>query len=114
MTINVGPGTHRPTNGTPIAVIDSRNVALIGAGRGKTVFECGSFGDEDAPCSYMNFQIRSSSSVFVSGVTFSHCGPITSAVYISTSENIVIRDCEFRSAFILLTVEIAIQFVNTS
>ena len=94
--VYIGPGTFRPINGVAIAVIDSRNVSLVGAGRGQTVFECGRYGENDTPCSYMNFQIRNSSSVSVSGITFTQCGPITSAVYISTSENVVIRDCEFR------------------
>ena len=96
VTVYIGPGRHRPTNEAPIAVIDSRNIALIGSGVGQTMFECGRFGDEDAPCSYMNFQIRNSSSVFVSGITFTRCGPITSAVYMSTSESVVITNCEFR------------------
>ena len=96
ITIYVGAGTYKPTNGSALAVINSWNIALIGSGRDRTHFECGAYGDNDSPCSYMNFQIRTSSNVYVRGFTFTRCGPITSAVYIATSNNIIFEDCEFR------------------
>lgn len=76
-----------------IVIINSQNVALIGDG---VEFECGAYGEQDLPCSYMNFQIRSSRNVYVRGFTFTRCGPITSSVYIATSTHIVFEDCTFR------------------
>ena len=93
VTISIGPGTYAPANGSPVVVINSRNIALIGAGSGETVFECGAYGDNDRPCDYMNFQIRNSSHVYIKGITFTRCGPITSAVYIGSSEHVVFEDC---------------------
>ena len=92
----VGAGIYRPANEDAIAIIDSTNVQLVGAGGGRTVFQCGRYGDGDAPCSYMNFQIRNSAYVYLSNMAFTLCGPITSAVYISTSDHVVVKDCEFR------------------
>ena len=77
-------------------IINSRNITLIGSGKGSTRLVCGRFGSEDQPCSYRNFQIRNSSYVHVYGVTFTQCGPITSAVYISDSEFVVFEDCSFQ------------------
>ena len=96
LTIYVGAGIYRPANEDAIAIIDSRNVQLIGAGVGQTVFLCGRYGEEDTACSYMNFQIRNSKYVYVSNITFTRCGPITSAVYISSSDYVVVKDCQFR------------------
>lgn len=96
LTIYIGPGTYKPTNEVAIAVIDSSNISLVGAGGSQTVFQCGGYKDGDSPCSYMNFQIRASRYVFVSGFTFTRCGPITSAFYISSSDHVVIKDCVFR------------------
>ncbi|CAI8022052.1 hypothetical protein GBAR_LOCUS12976 [Geodia barretti] len=96
LTIYVGAGIYRPANQDAIGIIDSRNVQLIGAGVGQTVFWCGLYGEEDTACSYMNFQIRNSKYVYLSNMTFTRCGPITSAVYISSSDYVVVKDCQFR------------------
>ena len=97
LLISVGAGIHRPTGNSAITVIDSNNITITGSGQGKTIFNCGNYGeDKDFPCSYMNLQIRNSINVRVSGFTFTRCGPITSAVYIASSEYVVIEQCEFR------------------
>jgi hypothetical protein len=96
ITIYIGAGIYAPANGSPVAVINSRNIALIGAGSGDTQFECGAYGENDSPCDYMNFQIRNSSHVYIKGITFTRCGPITSAIYIASSEHIVFEDCVLR------------------
>ena len=84
-----------------MAVINSRNITLIGASSDETVFECGAYGDNDRPCDYMNFQIRNSSHVYIKGITFTRCGPITSAVYIASSEHIIIEDCVLRLVYVI-------------
>lgn len=92
--IHIAPGTYRLNNRTRI--LNSNRVALLGAGVGKTRFICGTFGEEDTLCEYMNFQIRNSSHVYVSGVTFTRCGPITSIVYVAESDFVIFQDCAFR------------------
>lgn len=77
-------------------IINSMNVAIIGAGAEQTVFNCGEFGDTDRVCDYMNFQIRNSTRVYVTEVTFTRCGPITSSVYVAFSNNIYFENCVFR------------------
>ena len=94
VTIYIAPGTYRLSG--RLLIINSQRVALIGSGREETRLVCGAFGDADLPCSYMNFQIRSSSYVFVSGLTFTLCGPITSAVYISDSAFVTFENCAFQ------------------
>ena len=96
VTIYIGAGTYTPTNNSAIAVINSQSIALIGSGKDQTYLECGAYEETDRPCSYMNFQIRSSSNVYVKGITFTRCGPITSAVYIASSEHVMFEDCDFR------------------
>ena len=94
LVIYLGPGTYVLTGSEQ--VIDSVGVALIGAGPDKTVFTCGEFGDSDRVCDYMNFQIRNSSYVYVTGILFTRCGPITSAVYVAFSDNIYFDNCVFQ------------------
>ena len=94
ITVYLVPGTYRLSG--RLLVVNSQRVALIGSGKEETRLVCGAFGDADLPCSYMNFQIRSSSYVLVSGLTFTGCGPITSAVYISDSTFVTFENCAFQ------------------
>lgn len=94
ITVYLGPGTYRLRG--RLLVVNSQRVALIGSGKEETRLVCGAFGDADLPCSYMNFQIRSSSYVLVSGLTFTGCGPITSPVYISESTFVTFENCAFQ------------------
>lgn len=91
LRVNLQPGTYVLTGSEQI--INSVNVSIIGPG---AVFNCGEFGITDRVCDYMNFQIRNSTNVYVSGITFTRCGPITSSTYIAFSENIYFRNCVFR------------------
>ena len=92
--VMVAPGVYNLTGS--FSIIDAERVSIVGAGTSSTMFTCGAFGDADSPCSYMNFQISNSSYVSVSGVTFMHCGPITSNVYISDANFVSFKDCVFR------------------
>lgn len=94
LRVNLQPGTYILTGSEQI--INSVNVSIIGAGADKTVFHCGEFGDTDRACDYMNFQIRNSTNVYLSGVTFTRCGPITSSAYVALSDNIYFKNCVFR------------------
>ena len=91
LRVNLQPGTYVLTGSEQI--INSVNVSIIGPG---AVFNCGEFGITDRVCDYMNFQIRHSTNVYVSGIAFTRCGPITSSAYIAFSENIYFRNCVFR------------------
>ena len=92
----VGAGTYKTISESAVAVINSENVTIVGSGQGQTFFHCGGYEESDSPCSYMNFQIRNSTNVYVRGITFTRCGPITSAVYIASSQSVTFEDCEFR------------------
>ena len=95
LRVNLQPGTYVLTGSEQI--INSVNVSMIGvAGVEETVLSCGEFGDLDRVCDYMNFQIRNSTNVYMSEVTFTHCGPITSAAYVAFSDNIYFENCVFR------------------
>ena len=94
LVVNIAPGIY-VLDGA-LQILDSQRVALVGAGMDSTFFNCGEFGELDSACSYMNFQIRNSSDVHVSGITFTRCGPITSSVYIAESEFVVFKDCAWR------------------
>ena len=94
LVVSLLPGTYVLTGSQQI--IDSVNVSILGAGAEQTVLNCGEFGDTDRVCDYMNFQIRNSTNVYISGITFTRCGPITSAVYVAFSDNIYFEGCVFR------------------
>lgn len=94
LQLNLGPGVYRSINESNM-IFDSYNVALIGAGVSETFFVCGRNGSEDSPCDYRNFQIVNSSHIYISGITFSGCGPITSSVYIALSNFVFIQGCLF-------------------
>ena len=96
LRVNLQPGRYILTGSE--LVINSVNVSIIGAGAEQTVFNCGEFGDSDRVCDYMNFQIRNSINVYVSGVTFTRCGPITSSTYVAFSDNIYFKNCVFRDS----------------
>ena len=94
LVVELGEGTYVLTGSQQI--INSVGVAIIGAGPDKTILQCGEFGDEDKVCDYMNLQIRNSTDVVLRGLTFTRCGPITSALYIALSDNVYLQDCVFR------------------
>ena len=93
LVVELGAGTYVLTGSQQI--INSINVSIVGAGADRTVFNCGEFGESDRVCDYMNFQIRNSTNVYVSGITFTRCGPITSSVYVALSDNIYFEKCVF-------------------
>ncbi len=92
--VHVGPGVYRSTNLTT-RVVESERVAILGAGPSRTIILCGANGTADVPCKFPNFQIRSSSHVLVSGVTFTGCGPVTSSLYVATSDYVFLENCVF-------------------
>ena len=94
VVVELSPGTYNLSGG--LGIVNSVDVAILGAGPEKSIFTCGEFGDNDRVCDYMNFQIRNSSSVYINGVTFTRCGPITSAVYVAFSDDIYFDNCVFR------------------
>lgn len=95
LVIYLSPGTYRQ-NGT-LVLSNVQRVAIIGAGMDLSMIHCGTFGAEDnTPCSYLNFQIRNSTYVYLSGVTFTRCGPIASNVYVAESSFLFFKDCAFR------------------
>lgn len=94
VAIYLGPGTHVLYNAT--AVINSQRVAIIGAGEEFTFVHCGTYLEDDTVCEFKNFQVRNSTFVYISGITFTRCGPITSNVYIAFSNHVYIENCSFR------------------
>lgn len=76
-------------------ISNSNNIAIVGAGISRTIIVCGRNGSDDVSCDYPNFQITNSSHVYVSGVTFTGCGPITSSFYIGVSDFVYIDSCSF-------------------
>lgn len=92
--IELGPGVYRAVNESNM-ISDSQNIALIGAGISKTLFVCGTNGSEEILCDYQNPRIANSSHVYISGITFTGCGPITSSFYVGTSDFVVIENCSF-------------------
>ena len=93
VAIYLGPGLQRLTSAT--AVINSRRVAIIGSGEGVTFMNCGSYLETDRVCQFTNFQVRNSTFVLITGITFTRCGPITSSVYIAFSNHLYIENCSF-------------------
>ena len=94
LVIHLSPGRYTFTNTTTVA--DAERVALMGAGVESTIAVCGKYLDVDEICDYRNFQIRRSSHVYIYGITFSQCGPITSNVYIAKSNFVFFNECRFR------------------
>ena len=94
LVITIAPGTYVLIGA--LQILDSERVALIGAGMDSTFFNCGESGESDSACSYMNFQIRNSSYVHISRITFTRCGPITSSVYVAESEFVFFDSCAWR------------------
>lgn len=94
LVIRVAPGTIQLTGS--VLILNSHRVAILGSGVDSTFFHCGTFGNEDMLCAYMNLQIRKSSHVYLSGVTFTQCGPITSSLYVADSDHVFVEDCAFR------------------
>ena len=95
VVVHLAPGHYSAVNGS-VQVLNSERVAIVGSGAESTFFHCGALGDDDAPCAYLNFQIRRSSHVYVSGMTFTQCGPITSIVYVAETDFLFFKDCVFR------------------
>lgn len=92
LVVYLSPGMYHLGGGLPL--INAHRVAIIG---NSSTVSCGAFGKEnDRPCSYMNFQIRNSTYVYVSGITFTRCGPVTSSVYVADSSYLFFKDCAFR------------------
>lgn len=92
LVVYLSPGMYHLGGGLPL--INAHRVAIIG---NSSTVSCGVFGKEnDQPCSYMNFQIRNSTYVYVSGITFTRCGPVTSNVYVADSSYLFFKDCAFR------------------
>lgn len=94
LRIELGPGVYVAINEST-RIYNSYKVALIGSGVGQTYIVCGRNGTDDVPCRYPNFEISNSTDVFLSGITFTGCGPITSSLYIGTSDYILIDECSF-------------------
>ncbi len=92
--VHVGPGVYRSSNLTT-RVVDSERVAILGADPSRTTIVCGANGTADVPCKFPNFQIRSSSHVLVSGITFTGCGPVTSSLYVAFSDYVFLENCIF-------------------
>ena len=94
LRLELAPGVYRSVNESS-KIINSDNVAVIGAGVSKTFFVCGANGSEEVVCTYRNFQVVNSSNVYISGITFTGCGPITSTFYIGMSDYVFIKNCSF-------------------
>lgn len=94
LRLDLGPGVYRTINRTA-NIINSDRVAIVGAGISCTFFVCGINGSDDVPCTYPNFQIRNSTRVYISGITFTGCGPITSSVFMGQSDFVFIDKCSF-------------------
>lgn len=94
VAIYLGPGSYilNPSTG----VINSRRVAIIGSGVDETFLNCGRYLEEDRVCEFLNFQIRNSFFVYLTGITFTRCGPITSNMYVAFSDYIYMESCSFR------------------
>lgn len=91
LVVYLSPGMYSLSGGLPL--VNAHRVAIIG---NSSTVSCGVFGKEnDRPCSYMNFQIRNSTYVYVSGITFTQCGPVTSNVYVADSSYVFFKDCVF-------------------
>lgn len=89
---HLGPGLYRSLNSTEI--INSHRVAFIGAGISQTIMVCGVNGN-DFPCNSLNFQIKNSTHILVSGISFTGCGPITSPLFVGSSDFVFVDSCSF-------------------
>lgn len=94
LRLDLSPGTYRAINETA-KILNTHNVTIVGAGVSETIMVCGSSGEEDTPCNYPNFQIANSSHIHIRGITFTGCGPITSSMYIGSSDFVFIDECSF-------------------
>ncbi len=94
LEVHLSAGVYQVVNTSRI--INSINTALIGAGNDQTVIVCGVNSSFVVPCDLLDFQIRNSSHVLVSNITFTGCGPITSSLYLGSSDHIFIQNCTFK------------------
>ena len=93
LVFHLGPGSYR-AHSMATRIINAQRLAFIGAGISQTKVMCGAHNNLN-PCSFLNFQIRNSSHVFISDITFTGCGPVTSPVYIGSSDFVFIDKCSF-------------------
>ncbi len=94
LRLELGPGVYRAVEEST-RIINSYDIALIGAGVSQTFVVCGRNGSEEVLCDYPNFQVINSTRILISGITFSGCGPITSSLYIGASDFIFVDNCSF-------------------
>ena len=94
LVIQLGPGVYSSLDKST-RIINSDRIAIIGAGISQTSVVCGENEPSNFTCNYLNFQIRNSSRVYVSGITFTGCGPVTSSLYVGLSNFIFIDECSF-------------------
>ena len=93
IVVYLSPGSHRLSNMTSIT--NSMRVAVIGSGVGVSFINCGEFRETDQVCDYQNLQVRNSDYVYITGLTFTRCGPITSNLYIALSDYVYVDSCSF-------------------
>lgn len=91
LAVLLGPGVYTSLLEST-RIINSNEVAIIGAGVSETFVVCR---NEETVCEYENFQIMNSTNVTVRGITFTRCGPITSAFYVGFSDFVSIENCSF-------------------
>ncbi len=96
LMIHLRTGTYTLKGGA--AVLNSQQVAIIGAGVDATEVLCGSvgIGQTNNSCLFENFQVLNSTAVLVANITFTGCGPVTSNIYIASSEYVVFENCVIR------------------
>jgi hypothetical protein len=94
LRVELGRGEYQSINQSS-KILNTNNVTIVGAGISQTIIVCGESGSQDSPCDYQNAQISNASHVYVTGITFTGCGPVTSALYVATSNFIFIDQCSF-------------------
>lgn len=94
LRLELGPGVYRASNETA-KITNSNNITIVGAGVSRTLVVCERNGSKDSLCNYQNFQINNSSHIFITGITFTGCGPITSSFYVALSDFVFIHECSF-------------------
>lgn len=99
------PGTYQAN--VPILIMNATNVTIRAEDPlNETIFRCVNFpyngtGDVYGPNgTYMfdDLRIIHSEGVVLEGLIFERCGPVTSAVFVSRSMDITVRNCTFRYA----------------
>lgn len=95
LEVHLAPGVYKFPNQTT-RINNSQRIAIFGSDIGESIIVCGVNGSEEVPCFYRNFQITDSSNVLISGITFTGCGPITSPLYVASSDLIFINNCTFQ------------------